>query len=190
MRSATPWICAAMSKGANKTTGRETSTKTVEHRPPRFLADAMLIRLARWLRVLDFDTVCLPQAPDRDLVATADREGRWLLTRDRALIRELKPDRFVLIDSQHPLNQLAEVVEACRLRKPRTLFRRCLLCNSPLRSATAEEIALGVPPQARRCNDEILHCPGCGRNYWAGSHTRRMENALRRSLPEWFDEVR
>lgn len=176
-----------MSKGVDRPFEEASLTEGHECAHHRFLADAMLIRLARWLRVLGFDTRCLPRAADKELVAIADRERRWLLTRDRALIRELKPEKSLLVTSHRPLDQLSEVVRACRLAAPPALFRRCLICNSILREATTDEILAGVPPQARRYADEVLHCPGCGRQYWPGSHTKRMKNALREVFPEWFD---
>lgn len=155
--------------------------------PPRFLADAMLIRLARWLRVLDFDTVCYPQKPDSELVDIADAENRWLLTRDQALIRELRPDKPLLISSTRPLEQLTEVVQALDLPKPTALFRRCMMCNTPLRRATREEAETSVPEAGKTFHDEFLVCPGCQRVYWPGSHTRRMERTLHETFPHWFE---
>jgi predicted nuclease of predicted toxin-antitoxin system len=87
--------------------------------PTSFLADAMLGRLARWLRVVGIDTLQLPtDAPDAALVARARDDERVLLTRDRHLLRELRPHRELAIKSQVPLVQLGEVarvrVEAAR----------------------------------------------------------------------------
>ena len=55
---------------------------------PRFFADAMLGRLARWLRIAGFDTRHDPHVEDADLEALALEEGRAILTRDRALPQE------------------------------------------------------------------------------------------------------
>lgn len=159
-----------------------------EKEPHRFLADAMLIRLARWLRVLDFDTRCHPEKSDAELVSIAEAEHRWLLTRDRVLVTELKPSRPLLIANTKPLEQLAEVVRRCDLPKPRALFKRCMMCNTLLRPATQAEVIEMAPWQSWQCAG-INYCPGCRRLYWPGSHTKRMEMALNRALPDWFSEV-
>ena len=54
---------------------------------PRFAADEMLARLARWLRVLGWDTTLQPELPDPELVFLANEQRRILLTRDRNLLR-------------------------------------------------------------------------------------------------------
>jgi hypothetical protein len=140
---------------------------------PRFLADVMLERLARWLRVLGADVESAPGgAADRDLVRRAAAEDRVLLTRDRRLAAD-HAGRIVVVRSAAPLEQLAEVVARCDVAAGE-LFTRCLLCNAPLEPAPDVD-GVGTTP-ARRC-------PRCGRVYWEGSHTRRMRSALARALP-------
>src|SRR5512133_1147194 len=89
----------------------------------------MLGRLARWLRVLGYDTLYEPALGDPALVALANAEGRVVLTRDRRLLRDLRPDRQLEITSERPLEQLHAVIDACALAPPTELFTRCLLCN-------------------------------------------------------------
>jgi len=156
----------------------------VEH--PRFLADAMLGRLARWLRVLGYDTAYDAAAPDPELVRRTAEEGRVLLTRDRHLLRELRPARALELQRDAPLEQLAEVIEALRLSPPAELFTRCLLCNVPLSEVPAEEQASLVPVASRGLPGPIRRCAECGRVYWPGSHVRRMRQALERALPDWL----
>lgn len=146
----------------------------------------MLARLARWLRVLGFDTNFDPSADDHHLVSLATVEDRILLTRDRHLVRHLRPRRVVLITADAPLVQLEEVIETCALTLPRELFTRCLLCNTELRVATETEIAELVPEHARATAGRFLRCPCCGRVYWPGSHARRMKAALERAFPGRF----
>lgn len=146
----------------------------------------MLGRLARWLRTLGFDTVYDPAVHDPELVALAAAEGRVLLTRDRHLVAHLRPDRAVLITDDAPLDQLRQVVDACGLTPPAGLFRRCLVCNAELRPATPDEAATLVPVASRGLPGQVSRCPGCGRVYWEGSHTRRMRETLARALPGWI----
>ena len=153
---------------------------------PLFIADSMLARLARWLRVLGFDTAFDPSADDHDLVGLASDEERILLTRDRHLVEHLRPPRVVLITADAPLVQLKQVIDACGLTLANELFTRCLLCNTELRGATETEIEELVPDHARATAGRFRSCPGCGRVYWAGSHARRMMSALERAFPERF----
>jgi len=150
----------------------------------RFAADAMLGRLARWLRVLGFDTVHIPDVDDHDLVALADREGRILLTRDRHLVTYLRPRNSLLLQSLSPHEQLLEVAEACGIGMAEDLFTRCMVCNTELRQATEQEVATLVPDKARARPGPFLRCPGCGRVYWPGSHTRRMRRVLETLFPD------
>ena len=152
--------------------------------PPRFAVDAMLGRLARWLRALGYDTGYHPGIDDHDLVTLANRECRVLLTRDRHLITFLRPDQGLLIDSDAPLKQLDEVAAALGVGPTSDLFNRCLLCNARLRPATGQEIDTLVPERSRSMPGPFLRCPGCGRVYWPGTHVRRMRRTLAARFPE------
>jgi len=136
--------------------------------PPRFLADAMLERLARWLRVLGFDAECA-SGPDGEIIARAAADARHLLTRDRRLAADSQHLAPILIRSKEPLEQLREVLTHLDLALPHDLFKRCLLCN----------VALGDDEGTDR-----RHCPNCGRVYWEGLHTQRMRAALSRTFGE------
>lgn len=152
----------------------------------RFLADAMLGRLARWLRVIGADTLQLPiETPDSLLVQRARADARVLLTRDRHLLRELRPERAWAVQSEVPLEQLAAVIREFAMPRPPELLTRCLLCNSPLLALGPEAAQAAVPPSARGLPGPVRRCPACGRVYWRGSHARRMEAALAAALPEW-----
>ena len=160
---------------------------TTRSEPVRFAADAMLGRLARWLRVLGFDTTYGHGLSDAALVRLAQDEGRVLLTRDRHLLRELRPAHALEIRQDAPLEQLRDTVAALALPAPAELFTRCILCNtplpSPLDSAAAQAL---LPPGVRGIPGPVRQCPTCARVYWHGSHVRRMRAALERALPGWL----
>jgi len=152
---------------------------------PRFAVDAMLGRLARWLRVLGYDTFYELSVADDVLVRTAREEDRILLTRDRHLLRELRPPRAHEVRGDDPLQQLRELVATLGLEPPAELFTRCLLCNAPLRILPREEALPLLPSGVRELAGPVRQCPRCGRLYWEGSHVRRMRAALERVLPGW-----
>lgn len=153
--------------------------------PPAFVVDAMLGRLARSLRVLGWDAIYDPGLSDRAQVELAAAEDRVLLTRDRHLLRELRPVRALGIRSDVPLEQLRQVVEALNLTPPAELFTRCLVCNTPLVPVPPSAYATLVPPASRGLPGPVRQCPTCERVYWPGSHARRMRRALATALPEW-----
>ena len=145
----------------------------------------MLGRLARWLRVLGWDTTYDMTLADPVLVQRANEEGRVLVTRDRHLLRELKPLRAVEVRQDDPLQQLKSLVEELQLSPPPELFVRCLLCNAPLQVLPPSEALPLLPEGVRELPGPVRRCPDCGRLYWDGSHVRRMRAALQRVLPGW-----
>jgi len=155
---------------------------------PRFAADAMLGRLARWLRVLGYDTFYDIGIADPVLVRLAQEEERLLLTRDRHLLRELRPTWSLEVRQNDPLQQLRDLVEALQLPPPESLFTRCLLCNAALQVVDRGEAQPLLPEGVRELPGPVRRCPICGRLYWDGSHVRRMRAALERVLPGWIRE--
>jgi uncharacterized protein with PIN domain len=140
----------------------------------RFLADAMLGRLARWLRTLGFDCAYAGEIGDEELVARAAREERVLLSRDRALPEEWRIAGIHLVGSEDLREQLREILRRFDLADSVRLFSRCNACNSRLREAQKIEVSQRVPPHVLATHERFLECPGCRRVYWEGSHARRI----------------
>jgi uncharacterized protein with PIN domain len=136
--------------------------------------------------VLGCDTAYDPVAPDPELVRRSAAEGRVLLTRDRHLLRELRPPRSLEIRSDRPLAQLGQVAGTFALAPPDELFTRCLLCNVLLHHVPDAEHEPLVPAASRRLPGRVRRCPQCRRVYWPGSHVRRMRATLERALPGWL----
>ncbi len=141
----------------------------------KFLCDAMLGRLANWLRLLGYDTV-YANTTDHELVRQARSEGRILLTRDIELARRRGIDA-VFISSNHLKEQLQQVIEELALQPDRVLSR-CPTCNTPLRSVTKAEVRERVPAYVFRKHTSFRECPECGKIYWRGSHWQKMQDYL------------
>jgi uncharacterized protein with PIN domain len=147
-------------------------------RPPCFFADAMLGRLARWLRLLGFDTAWEAGIDDGDLVRCAVEQQRIILTRDRRLPGEWRVDGVLVIESETLLDQLREIEAALGLARDAAPFTRCSRCNARLCAAARDDVRRDVPARVLREHDRFLRCPGCRRVYWYGSHADRIRRVL------------
>lgn len=144
----------------------------------RFIADAMLGRLARWLRILGFDCAYESEIDDAALVRRAVLEDRIILSRDRSLSEAWWVAGIHRIGSEELHEQLREVVRTFDLAGSVRLFSRCNACNHPLREALKTDVSERVPPHAFAEHDAFRECPSCGRVYWEGSHTERIRRVV------------
>lgn len=141
---------------------------------PRFLCDAMLGSLARWLRFCGYDCLYLGTEPeDAELARIAEREDRWLLTRDRELASAGPKTQMIRAGTLEP--QLAEVLERHSLPEPEDLeASRCGECNGVLEEVTADEVAAVVPPYVLETAERFRRCVSCRRIYWPGTHGEQI----------------
>ncbi|MCF8146599.1 MAG: hypothetical protein K9N21_22045 [Deltaproteobacteria bacterium] len=147
----------------------------------RFVADSMLGRLAKWLRVLGYDTHYQASYPPGVMDALI-REGRLLLTRHRKRA-EMSGKRAVFIHGNHVSEQLIALTRELHMTPPPSAwFNRCLICNTQLRHACESDAREKVPEYVFYQNmSRIRFCPSCDRYFWPGSHRSTMAAQLR----EW-----
>ena len=146
----------------------------------RWLVDEMLGRLARFLRILGYDTEYVRGLSDDAIRARALDERRTLLTRDGALAART-PQAFVILstDLRKQLRELWGKYPHL-LREPR--FDRCTKCNGKLAPLDTEQAsAAGVPGLVVRTASfgSMYRCTRCGQAYWEGSHTEKIRTFLR-----------
>jgi len=141
----------------------------------------MVGRLARWLRLLGFDTFYSNRAEDDYLKELCDREKRILLTRDRYLHIRLRHDLVHLVQSQVPREQVMEV--SLRFGLPAfALPPRCACCNGKLVGLDRTETAGRVPLYVFRTQTDFSRCLDCGRFYWPGTHLHGIHDFLKNSF--------
>ena len=140
---------------------------------PPLLVDAMLGRLARWLRHIGYDAAYLPDTDDHTLVQMARSESRVILTADRGVAAR-RGVQTVLIKSYVLEEQIAQVQEAIG-HPPEPVSPRCGKCNTPLEVLHAGQAKGRVPPYILRSHHEFTHCPGCRRVYWRGTHWQAIQ---------------
>ena len=135
-----------------------------------FIADVMVGRLARWLRVLGIDVIYSNTLQDDTIMRIALTERRIILTRDVAFAaRCSKAYRVLFIEHNDWQSQLRQVVKAYGLKDFKVLSR-CIECNSSLDVVDKESIAERVPSYVYKTQDRFSHCRSCDRIYWKGTH--------------------
>ncbi len=142
----------------------------------KFLVDHMLGKLAKYLRFMGYDTY-YPKGDMRDdeLIRIAREEGRVIITRDRELAR--RSNGFLVLSGDYR-EQLKIVIREFKLNDE-NLLSRCSVCNEPLVQVEKEKIRGKVPEYVYETHEDFYLCPKCGRVYWYGTHTERIEREIR-----------
>jgi hypothetical protein len=151
------------------------------HHPTPFMADAMLGRLARWLRIFGYDTAYERMIADEVLIERVVRENRWLLTRDGYLAqRKVLRGRHTLLESDNLADQLRQLHQDLKIDLDMNRRRgyRCADCNVALSSRARQDARSLVPPFVAQRYREFLQCSQCRRAFWPGTHWLDLRGRL------------
>ena len=151
---------------------------------PRFVADVMLGRLAKWLRIAGFDVLYSNRFTDDELVDISNVEGRMLLSRDTRLLIRKAVREFIFLKSQDIQKQLRQVFEILHISQLPSPLTRCLSCNDSLIETSRESVRERVPPFVYQTQSHFKSCPGCGKIFWAGTHRSAVIQTLQKLLPQ------
>jgi len=147
----------------------------------KFLADSMLGKLARWLRMLGQDVVYNVALGDSELLDLSKEENRVLLTKDLELYRRAVArgiDSFY-VEGMVESERLAAV--ACRYGLVLEVDMRkslCPLCNTKLETALKERLVGKVEKNTFTHYDKFWRCPNCEQIYWQGAHWKQITGTL------------
>jgi len=146
-----------------------------------FLADFMLGKLARQLRMAGFDTL---YPPPRDYRVWS-LFGRTILTCNTRFGERFHPPDVIVLKPNSPISQLRHVIQCCNLRyTPERFLSRCLICNVGVLVLSGDACRERVPLQVWRNHEDFSYCPVCRRIYWPGSHARRMQAFWQKMVAE------
>ncbi len=143
-----------------------------------FVLDTHLGRLARYLRLLGFDTLYRNDCQDAELAQLSHDQHRILLTRDRLLLQRRIITHGYYIRETDPLYQTDEVLRRFDMYHDIRPWTRCTRCNDELRVVDKASIEYRLQPLTRRYYTEFRMCRGCGQLYWKGSHFRKMSDLV------------
>lgn len=150
--------------------------------PVRFVLDVNLGKLARWLRLLGFDTLYRNDFDDADVVAIASREDRVVLTRDRRLLHHSDIVHGYWVRAVDPGKQVREVLQHFDLAPHIDPFHRCLKCNGSIAPVAKAAIVQQLLPKTRAHYEDFYQCIECEKVYWRGPHYARLLRDV-----QWID---
>jgi len=152
----------------------------------RFVLDGMLGKLNRWLRMIGHDVLYLNDVEDQDLVASAVKERRILLTSDVALYRlaTARGADAYLVKGRTEAERLAGLAGRFGLNlSVDAADSRCPVCGSPLKAVSKEEVRERIPAATFNAFNEFWACSNseCAKVYWQGSHWENINAVLEKA---------
>ena len=154
----------------------------------KFFADNNVGKLAKWLRMMGYDTRFFNGSDDSHMVAIALAEGRVILTRDTQIMRRRVVTngqlKAILIQGDKPEHQMRQVVDSLNLDCQFRPFTICLECNQPLLPRSKEQVKDLVPPYVFQTQVKYVECPTCHRIYWRGTHWQAMTEKLKKFMKD------
>jgi len=139
-------------------------------------------RLAKYLRMLGFDTLYHNNYFDSELALLSNNENRILLTRDRGLLKRRSIDYGHYVRQTQPFKQLQEIVQWLDLKRQIKPFYRCIRCNGLLTDVNKSEVESRLLPKTKQYYHEFKQCQGCKQVYWKGSHYQRMQRLIQKII--------
>jgi uncharacterized protein with PIN domain len=150
----------------------------------RFIVDQNVGKLARWLRMMGYDTRLFSGQDDGQMIAIARKETRVILTRDTQIMKRRVVSggqiKAVLLADDAPERQMHQVIATLGLSPRFRPFTICLECNQPLEARSPQQVKDLVPPYVFRTQHQYMACPTCHRVYWQGTHWQAMTERLNR----------
>ncbi len=144
----------------------------------KFILTKELGRLAKWLRILGFDTRYFKEGNPSSLIIESLRDGRVIITRNHRLPRP-GGIRIITVEEEIIKEQVAEVLTILKIKPDaQAMFSRCILCNEELEDIEKEKIKERVPEYVFKTQEHFVTCPKCNRIYWKGTHWGNVEKTL------------
>lgn len=145
----------------------------------RFLVDPSLGRLAKWLRILGFDTVYF-NVPliEKQFFEKAVSESRLILTRSKKIKLQLKEEDYFFIVQNNIDEQLKELINANFLPFPEDISSRCMECNELLKEIDRNQIHGMVPDYILETQQFFRQCNICKKIFWPGTHQTKMKKKI------------
>jgi len=148
----------------------------------KFIADNNVSKLARWLRLIGYDTLLFKEKDDGQMIKMALNENRVILTKDTQFMKRRLVTNGTLktinIKQDDPKLQVHEVIKTLNLNYHFKPFSLCLECNQVLIARGKEDVKSLIPAHVFETQTQYTECPACHRIYWPGTHWQAMVKKL------------
>jgi uncharacterized protein len=149
----------------------------------KFVADLMIEKLARWLRILGYDVVFDSSKLLKHLIEISNEEGRVFLTRRKSFPEGIAPETLYNICSENFGKQMRCIIQQFGLDTKSNLFTRCTECNVQVEKVIDKKTVQDkVPRRSWEGFNEFYECPKCRKVFWKGAHvdntTKKLNNIL------------
>jgi uncharacterized protein len=145
----------------------------------KFVADTMIEKLARWLRIFGYDVVSDSSKTLNELISISNKEDRVFLTRRRSFPDGPQPLILFDVRSENFNDQLKRVITQFALDIESNLFTRCVECNVEVKRVNEKQTVQGrIPQKTFEGFDEFFECPICKKVFWRGAHVKNTLKKL------------
>ena len=147
----------------------------------KFIADIMVGKLAKYLRMAGYDVLYENTATDDEIMKIALKTGGTVLTRDSLMITRKEfvkgMIKYLLIRDDKLKKQLEQVQSEFNFSLKPNLIR-CVECNHRLAEVKREDVKNKVPPYVYKTQKNFMYCKKCDKYYWRGTHYYNIKNAF------------
>lgn len=147
-------------------------------RDPKFILDIHLGRLAKYMRMLGFDTLYRFNFSEEEIISVSLNEKRAILTRSSGLLKHKKITHGYRLRNTNPKKQLKEVIERFQLSGLIKELTRCLVCNSVIEKMDKSQVEDRLPDKVKEWHNKFYFCEKCNKVYWKGSHYLKMKEFI------------
>lgn len=152
----------------------------------KFICDAMLGKLAKYLRMLGLNAEYTKNIPVLQQYKGMPDQP-YFLTR---ALKTIQYDRIIFVKSDRVKEQLREIKEIIRpYIDPDKVMNRCIICNIELVDVEKNNVEQKVPEFVFHQYAQFRECPSCGKVYWEGSHTAGMAQLMKELMRKDDEEV-
>jgi uncharacterized protein len=149
----------------------------------KFVADTMIEKLARWLRILGYDVVSDYSKSLKNLVEISNNEARVFLTRRKSFPDGIAPETLYVICSENFDEQMRRIIRQFSLDTKSNLFTRCTVCNVQVEKVIDKETVKNkIPRMSWEGFNEFYECPKCRKVFWKGARVDKTIKKLNNIL--------